>query len=59
MDSDHKAAGPPPAYGSEMYIMLIQLDTTLLKKKTIYEDINLMDLETAGPPPANSSKTYM
>ena len=27
-----KAAGPPPAYGSEMYIMQIQLDTALLQK---------------------------
>ena len=24
MDSDLKAAGPPPAYGSEMYIALLQ-----------------------------------
>ena len=27
--------------------------------KTVYEDINLMDLEAAGHPPAHSSKTYM
>ena len=53
-----KAAGPPPAYASEMYIMQIQLDTALLQK-TVYEDINLMDPEAADLPPAHSSKTYM
>ena len=94
---DLKVAGPPWAYGSEIYIMQIQLDTVLIWKplikiftwwililkllapltsfkfrnvhyvntighciiaKTVYEDINLMDLEAAGPPPAHSSKTW-
>ena len=27
--------------------------------KTVYQDINLMDLEAAGPSPTQCSKTYM
>ena len=48
MDSDLKATGPLPAYGSEMYIVQI-----------VYEDINLIDLNGASPLPAYGSEMYI
>ena len=48
MNSDLKAAGPPPAKISEMYTV-----------QTAYEDINLMGLKAADPPPTYSSEMYI
>ena len=48
MDSDLKAAGPPPASSSAMYNV-----------QTAYEANNLFDLKAAGPPPAYGSEMYI